>query len=449
MSKVEYPDEWSESTFDEISLFIGRGISPNYSESQTSTIAINQKCIRNGTVYTEFGRFQNDKISVRNSSILQTGDVCINSTGDGTIGRVGLWNKESLSNTYFVDSHVTIARPIEGEFDSKYLCELLSSDWIQSDLERFCFTGSTNQIELSRSELLKLRFHYPEFVHQQKIAKVLSTIDNQIEQTQALIEKYTVIKQGMMSDLFSRGIDANTGKLRPSYQQAPELFWKSDLGWIPEGWDCLMLSDVCNKITDGSHQSVKTVENEEIPFLFVSCIRDGNILWEKSSRISKSDYEVISKGREPKYGDILYTAVGSYGYAALVESDKPFAFQRHIAYIKPNPDLISSGFLVQYLNDLHVKKWADSVALGNAQKTVTLGELSKFPIIRPNRAEQEKIKEYLKQFDQKVSLLKTELIKLKSQKQGLMQDLLTGKKSVDSLPDSILTPCSSSKEITQ
>ena len=69
-----------------------------------------------------------------------------------------------------------------------------------------------------------------------KIARILQTIDQAIEKTEALIEKYQQIKAGLMHDLFTRGIGAD-GKLRPPREQAPELYQQTPIGWIPKEWD--------------------------------------------------------------------------------------------------------------------------------------------------------------------------------------------------------------------
>lgn len=300
------------------------------------------------------------------------------------------------------------------------------------------FIKGGTRSKLNQSELKDISFWKAPLSQQQKIAKILTTVDNLIEQTQALIDKYTAIKQGMMADLFTRGIDLsgtpetnpNHGQLRPSFEKAPELYKETELGWVPRGWEVKKLGDISHRVTDGSHQSVQTSEDGDVAFLFVSCIRNGKILWDKAALISRGDYSVISKGREPKKGDILYTAVGSYGHAACVEEDIDFTFQRHIAYIKPDTNIILSELLAELLNFEPIRRWADSVALGNAQKTVTLGELTKFPIVLPTLIEQSVLMNCLQQanaiIDQNTKLKQ----KYGDSKKGLMQDLLTGKVQV-------------------
>lgn len=298
--------------------------------------------------------------------------------------------------------------------------------------------GSTF-LEVNKKDTDAFEIECPPFEQQQKIAKILSTVDNLIEKTQTLIDKYTAIKQGMMADLFTRGIDMTTGdtpnskggKLRPSAEDAPELYKQTELGWAPKEWAVVALGEICHKVTDGSHQAVQTTEDGSVPFLFVSSIRNGRILWNKTALITREDYAIISKGREPKKGDVLYTAVGSYGYAACVDEDADFSFQRHIAYIKPDSNSIDSTFLTELLNSEVMKRWADRVALGNAQKTVTLGELSKYPVLLPDLEEQDAMIKKLSSLNRSIELEAKTLEKYNKTKIGLMQDLLTGKVRVN------------------
>ena len=92
---------------------------------------------------------------------------------------------------------------------------------------------ATGVPSVSTQALNRLKFGYVDYLEQKKIAKILTTIDNVIEKTEATIAKYEVIKEGMMQDLFTRGIGVD-GKLRPKYEDAPELYKSSELGWIPK-----------------------------------------------------------------------------------------------------------------------------------------------------------------------------------------------------------------------
>ena len=171
--------------------------------------------------------------------------------------------------------------------------------------------------------------------------------------------------------------------------------------------------------------------HEGIPFLYVSCVRDGLIYWDRSACVSEPVYKLISKGREPIPGSVLYTAVGSYGFAALVTDDRPFSFQRHIAILYPKPNELDPVFLTTWLNSSIGRKWSDILAVGNAQKTVTLTALSKFPIVLPPFDEQLRIKELLEPANNVIAANLQKLRSLEVLKKSLMHDLLTGTVRVD------------------
>ena len=106
----------------------------------------------------------------------------------------------------------------------------------------FLAQGS-GQPNLSKSLIDQTLIDLPPLPQQRKIANILSTCDDVIEKTEAAIAKYQALKQGVMHDLFTRGIDIKTGKLRPSYQDAPELYKESELGMIPKDWEVKKLED--------------------------------------------------------------------------------------------------------------------------------------------------------------------------------------------------------------
>lgn len=257
---------------------------------------------------------------------------------------------------------------------------------------------------------------------QKKIAAILTSVDAVIEKTAAQISKLRDLKKAMMTELLTKGIGHTE-------------FKDSSVGRIPAAWEVSDLKTKCKRITDGTHQAVKVSKDGEIPFLYISCINDGQILWDKSASITEAEYLIASKGRKPMIGDLLYTAVGSYGQAVVVDVEKQFSFQRHIAFIQPKQDELWSDYLCWYLNSPLGKKQADRLAVGNAQLTVTLGDLSKLAILLPKLEEQKKISAILTSIQGKIIKVKIKLDHQKTLKKALMHDLLTGKKRVKVVVD--------------
>lgn len=139
------------------------------------------------------------------------------------------------------------------------------------------------------------------------------------------------------------------------------------------------LENVCTRITDGTHLPPEFAPYG-IPFLLVSNLASGKVDWNVSRWISEETYQELTKRMKPELGDVLYTAVGSYGVPVLITWDQPFAFQRHIAILKPKKDVLDGAYLSYFLESSSGKKQADLAAVGNAQKTITLGSLSNFEI---------------------------------------------------------------------
>jgi len=150
----------------------------------------------------------------------------------------------------------------------------------------------------------------------------------------------------------------------------------------PKSYQVRQLAEVCTRITDGTHQPPPFV-NTGIPFLFVRNIVRGSIDFDTEKFITPETFAELTRRAKPKRGDILYSTVGSYGVAVLVETDRQFAFQRHIGHLEPNGKVIDSTFLTAQLNTPCLRLQADQRARGVAQKTVNLAEIRQFKVLVP------------------------------------------------------------------
>jgi len=251
---------------------------------------------------------------------------------------------------------------------------------------------------------------------QRAVANLFGSIDTAIERTRAVIEQVRVVKQALVADLMTNGLPGRHKKFKTV----------KGLGRIPSDWTLESMHDLSVRVADGVHQSVKTTETG-IPFLYVSCVRDGQILWQQAARISQAVYHEIARGRKPCCGAILYTVVGSYGHAAVVTDETAFSFQRHVAYIEPDAKRIVPAFLCYWLNSAKCRRHADRVALGNAQKTITLGELRQYPVPTPPIAEQAEIVQCLNAVDRRMAAETCHRDQMLQLKSALSDALLTGR----------------------
>ena len=142
------------------------------------------------------------------------------------------------------------------------------------------------------------------------------------------------------------------------------------------------MAEICTIITDGTHQPPKFV-SVGIPFLFVSNIVTNEICYDAEKFISEDTYRELIKRTPIEIGDILLSTVGSYGHPAVVKTDKPFCFQRHIAYLKPNVNMVDSEYLHSAILSADVQKQIDERVKGIAQKTLSLSEIRKIKLQLP------------------------------------------------------------------
>lgn len=163
-------------------------------------------------------------------------------------------------------------------------------------------------------------------------------------------------------------------------------------------WEKVKLGDCCTSITDGDHQA-PPVSESGIPFIIISDIDSFNqINFDHVRYVPIDYYNKLSVTRKPKLGDILYTVKGSFGIPALVRENTPFTFQRDIAILRPLQS-VSSKFLYYLMKSKAFYHQADSVAIGSAQRAITLSALRDMEVHLPERKVQDKIASILSAYD--------------------------------------------------
>lgn len=111
---------------------------------------------------------------------------------------------------------------------------------------------------------------------------------------------------------------------------------------VPASWPVRALKEVSESVTDGDHLPPPKADTG-VPFLVISNVRTGVIDFSNCRFVPNDYYDRLHISRRPRRGDILYTVVGSYGIPVLVDTDKPFCVQRHIAIIGPT-NLVTQRF---------------------------------------------------------------------------------------------------------
>ena len=434
-SVIDIPNEagWPERTLDRMCSTISRGTAPVYVE-HSDVLAIGQRCVTTLGFDPGFARPHSSR-AMGNVLKPEDGDVLLNSTGTGTIGRSCVFDS---SKDFIVDGHVTLLRSAPGQFRGEWLDAVLRSPWAQNHLERFCYAGSTNQIELSRTELAATSLPVPSIDEQNEFVRIFSTLDCAIRETDAIVEKLKQVKQGLLHDLLTRGLDAN-GELRPGHDVAPELYQESPLGWVPKEWEVQPLGDALLGIDAGWSPSCP----EEPPragewgVLKVSAVSGGVFQPLESKRLPNGLRPVPSIEVRP--GDVIL--VRANGVADLVATTvyveatpKGLMLSDKTLRLKPNPSKLVSRYLAALMHHSAIRKQIGGVLNGSSgQKNISQSQIEDLLVAIPPVSEQRASESLIREAERRVGSEEVTLSKLIATKVGLMDDLLTGRVRVTRL----------------
>lgn len=292
----------------------------------------------------------------------------------------------------------------------------------------FLAQGS-GQPNLSKDLIDNYEINFPISVPEQRqIATILSTADAVIEKTQAAIAKYKAIKQGMLQDLFTRGIDITTGKLRPTYATAPHLYKESKLGFVPKEWEVEKLGNLCSeKPTYGIN--AKAVD---FTYQLPTYIRITDI--DEEGNFSKTGRKCVDSPFSNQYilknGDLVFARTGAtVGKTYLYnEADGILVFAGFLIKVSTNEKLLDSYFLKYLTETPYYLNWVGLMSQRSGQPGINGNEYGSFLVPKPNLEEQKLIAERLNSLNQKLQTEQNFLHKQRQIKAGLMNDLLSGKK---------------------
>ncbi len=187
-------------------------------------------------------------------------------------------------------------------------------------------------------------------------------------------------------------------------------------------WKKMKLSECCSSIADGDHQPPPKAE-AGIPFVTISNMTSTNQFdFSDTLFVPQDYYDKLDEKRKARKDDILYSVVGSFGIPVFMKEDKAFVFQRHIAILRPDSEIIVPRFLFYTMltKDFYAK--ADAAALGAAQRTVSLTALRNMEIEVPDKLIQSKIVDTLAAYDDLIENNQKQIILLEKAAQRLYKE---------------------------
>ena len=285
---------------------------------------------------------------------------------------------------------------------------------------------------LFQADLREFPVSLPPLPEQRKIAAILTTVDSLIEQTEALIEKYRRVKQGMMADLFTRGVDSS-GQLRPTQQQAPDLYKQSELGWIPKDWVPTTVGKELHSIDAGKSPNCpdQPATDGEWGVLKVSAVQPDGFRPDENKIIV--DRIHINPAYEVQSGDLLLSRSNTYqlvGIVSLVaETRSLLMLCDKTLRLRFNQSQAKTAFMFWQLQQPAVRRQIEIYATGTSgsMKNISQPSIRGLKFARPSVEEQEEIANRIFSVQRRIRSEAVQNEKLRKLKSGLMQDLLTGK----------------------
>jgi type I restriction enzyme, S subunit len=302
-------------------------------------------------------------------------------------------------------------------------------EWIQ---HRRTGTGVPH-VPKDIGRMLKLR--YPKSrATQRKITNILTSIDTAIEKTEALIAKYQQIKAGLMHDLFTRGVLPN-GQYRAPRDQAPELYQETAMGWIPREWELAtlegLLAPVPNNIRSGPFGSAllkHELVEDGIPFLGIDNIHVERFDADFHRFVSERKFRELARYRV-RPGDVVITIMGTVGRCCVVPDTVEISLSsKHLWTMTFDPERVIPELVCWQLNHAAwAQAWFRRSMQGGIMDAIQSSTLKTLAVPLPPLYEQTFIQARFRKVTQRIQYDTEQLVKLKKQKLGLTQDLLTGK----------------------
>ena len=345
---------------------------------------------------------------------LNSGDVVFADASEDYEGigkSVAIFN--DFEKPFVAGLHTIVAKDINNQLENNYKRYCFSTNEVRKQF-RYLATG-TSVYGISRENIKKIKINIPTIKEQEKIASILSTVDEQIDNVDALIEKNKQLKKGLMQILLTKGIGHTK-------------FKKTEIGEIPEEWEVRRLEDICDDITIGMVKTMtKFYVDNGVPLIRNSDIKENTIKTDSMVYLDK-EFSRANQSKCLNIGQIVTVHTGDIGTSAVIEENMQGAQGFATLNTTVNKSIINEYYLCWYLNSDICKNQAYSFSTGDGRNNLNLKDFINILVIVPSSIdEQKKIVFILNSISRKIQEYENKKQKLEELKKGLMQQLLTGK----------------------
>ena len=409
------PQEWTFAKLSEV-VELRHGYQfRDYDFTKSGIAVVKIGNLIDGNLYLNDATFIDaNRLSDFDNYVVRNGDLLMSLTGN--IGRVV--EVKGLETPVLQNYRVGRFSPRGNKMIKRYLKYALSSELLTKQINKFA--NQTAQANFGKKDLDKLSLFYPvPLPEQRKIAEILSTVDEAIEKTDAIINKTRQLKKGLMQKLFTEGI----GHTR---------FKETRIGRIPEEWEIKPLGEL------GDFFKGTSIGANEIVEKGIPCIRYGDIYveYENDSYVTRFSAfiseDTAKHSRKIETGDILFAGTGETQEdigkcVAYTRGEEAYAGGDLIVFRPRKEYQLNSLFLAYCLNCGDVRKAKIRLGQGLSIFHIYSKHLKIVDVPIPLVSEQNKITEILSELDTKIETEQAFKSELEQLKKGLMQVLLTGK----------------------
>jgi type I restriction enzyme, S subunit len=345
------------------------------------------------------------------------------------VGAALLLNRRRItSRPSLIDNNMMALRPKP----------MMSTEWLfrqmcRVDFPIFVQDGAVPSV--NQNQIGELHIRIPEEIEQSAITRILDTLDSAIQETESLIEKLKAIKQGLLHDLLTRGVDEN-GKLRPPREEAPQLYKESELGWIPKEWEICRLGEHLQNKPSNGYSPQEGSEWTGTAMLGLGCLTLEGFVPRQIK---------IAPPRDVHFGDailrdfdILMSCSNTFDLVGLAgiyrDIGSPCIYPDLMMRLIPKQDL-NHNYLDSVLRYHHTRRQIQNAAVGTSSSMMKISGhvVSNLLIPFPDMPEQIRICKMMEVLQVKVDAEKLTNSKTIGMKKALMDDLLTGRVRVTSL----------------
>jgi type I restriction enzyme S subunit len=416
------PADWEVKRIADLNPFVtsgSRGWARHYSEHGSPFIRITN--LSRSCIYPDLNDLRFVSIAADDSEAARTqlrdGDVLISITAD--IGIVGHVTPNLLKPAY-INQHIALIRFDSDQTNSRFVSYFLASESPQKFFRALTDSGAKAGLNLTTVQQIRIALP-PTKAEQEAIAEALSDADAFIESLDQLLAKKRQIKQGAIQEMLIGKKRLLGFEIQPGYKQA-------EVGWIPADWEATALGNVIDLLTGFPFPS-KAYSQAGIRLLRGSNVKRGITEWSEDA----TEYWPAITSNIRKFvlvtGDVVIAMDGSLvgrSFAMLSDEDVPALLLQRVARIRS--EIVSQNYLKAWICSKRFTEHCDIVKTVTAIPHISPADIRSFKIaLPPTKAEQEAIASILSDMDTEITALEDKLAKARHLKQGMMQELLTGR----------------------